>query len=207
MLINYDIPKHLRVTKDKGKVAITTIAPKTIVVNKFTEESAKQFMVEFAAAVETGQEVIPIIIDSYGGGVYSLLSMIDVIKTSPVPVATIVTGKAMSCGAVLFTCGTEGMRYISNNSTLMVHDVASGTRGKLGDMEITVKEARRLNQLIFRVMEDNIGVKRGVLDDIIEKKNRQDWYLTSKQAKVHKLANHIGVPTLTVSVSVTTSFE
>lgn len=40
------------------------------------------------------------------------MSMVSDIKHSRIPVATIVQGKAMSCGAILFSCGEEGMRYM-----------------------------------------------------------------------------------------------
>ena len=77
--------------------------PIIIRVNKFNDESAKKFSSEMALAHNTGQSIIPIVIDSYGGEVYSLMAMISAIKDAEMPVATIVEGKAMSCGAVLFT--------------------------------------------------------------------------------------------------------
>jgi ATP-dependent Clp protease protease subunit len=46
--------------------------PAIVKVNKFTEESAKKFHQEMAMAHNSGQKVIPIVIDSYGGQVYSL---------------------------------------------------------------------------------------------------------------------------------------
>ncbi len=85
-------------------------SPVVIRVNKFDEKSAKDFAEKIASAHNTGQSVIPVIIDSYGGQVYSLMSMIASIKNSELPVATIVEGKAMSCGVILFSCGTEGYR-------------------------------------------------------------------------------------------------
>jgi len=86
--------------------------PIIIHVNEFNDKSAKEFSQSMAIAHNTGQKVIPIVIDSYGGEVYSLMNMISEIKSATLPVATIVQGKAMSCGAVLFTFGTEGKRYM-----------------------------------------------------------------------------------------------
>ena len=87
--------------------------PIVVRVNKFNEEAAKKFTQDMAAAHNSGQNIIPIVIDSYGGQVYSLMSMISDIKSSDLPVATIVEGKAMSCGAVLFTFGEDGHRYMA----------------------------------------------------------------------------------------------
>ena len=99
--------------------------PVVIRVRKFDEPAAKAFSDEMARAQNSGQPIIPIIIDSYGGQVYSLMSMISDIKHSRIPVATIVQGKAMSCGAILFSFGAEGMRYMDPDATVMIHDVSS----------------------------------------------------------------------------------
>ena len=77
--------------------------PIIIRVNKFNEKAALEFATKVAVAHSTGQKVIPVVIDSYGGEVYSLMSMISSIESSELPVATIVEGKAMSCGAVLLS--------------------------------------------------------------------------------------------------------
>ena len=114
--------------------------PIIIRVNKFDEESAKEFAGQMALAHNTGQKVIPIIIDSYGGQVYSLMSMISTIRNSELPVATIVEGKAMSCGVILFSCGTPGYRFVTKEATLMIHDVSSGMVGKNEEIQASAKE-------------------------------------------------------------------
>ena len=105
--------------------------PIIIRVNKFDEKSATDFATKMALAHNSGQQVIPIVIDSYGGQVYSLMSMVAAIEASDLPVATIVEGKAMSCGAVLLTFGEQGMRFAAPNATVMIHDVSSGGHGKI----------------------------------------------------------------------------
>lgn len=52
--------------------------PIIIRVNKFDEKSANDFATKMAMAHNTGQKVIPVVIDSYGGQVYSLLSLIHI---------------------------------------------------------------------------------------------------------------------------------
>lgn len=179
--------------------------PYVITVNKFEEQAAKEFKDAFQKAIDIGQPVIPVLIDSYGGAVYSLLSMIDTIRTATVPVATICMGKAMSCGAVLFTCGAEGKRFMSPNATLMIHDVSSFSFGKVKEMKQDVKEAERLNTIIYEMMETNCGLDKGYLSNIVHSIGRADWYLTPEEAKKHKITNHIRIPTLEVKASVSVS--
>jgi len=181
--------------------------PTVVVVNKFTEESAKVFNADMNRAFQSGQKVIPVFIDSYGGEVYSLLSMIDTIRVSKVPVATIVAGKAMSCGALLFSFGTEGYRFMGPTSTLMIHDVSKGTHGKIEEIKADVGEAERLNQMVFKMMAQNCGHHDSYFLDLIHDKNHADWYLTPSDAKDHKLCNHIRLPEMKTSVSVETHFK
>ena len=133
--------------------------PVIVRVNKFTEDSAKKFYHEMALAHSTGQKVIPIVIDSYGGQVYSLMTMISAIEASDLPVATIVEGKAMSCGAVLLSFGEQGMRFADPNATVMIHDVSSGGWGKIEELKADVAEAERLDEKIFTMMARNCGKK------------------------------------------------
>lgn len=118
--------------------------PVIVQVNKFTEDSARQFIQDLQRAEQNKQSVIPVVIDSYGGQVYALLSMVDAIKRCKKPVATIAMGKAMSCGSILLSCGAEGMRYISPNATVMIHDVSSITMGKVEELKADANEASRL---------------------------------------------------------------
>jgi len=181
--------------------------PVMIRVNKFDEESAKKFAQEMAQAHNTGQKVIPIVIDSYGGQVYSLMSMISAIKHAELPVATIVEGKAMSCGAVLFSFGEEGMRFMDPNATVMIHDVSSMDFGKVEELKAGAKEADRLNTTIYTMMARNCGKKDDHFMKIVDKKKHADWFLDADEAKKHNMANHLRVPKFHIKVAVDIDFE
>jgi len=42
---------------------------------------------------------------------------------------------------------------------------------------------------------------------IVDKKKHADWFLDSKEAKKHGMANHIRVPKLKIEISVDIDFE
>ena len=182
-------------------------SPVIIRVNKFDEESAKKFSEQMALAHNTGQKVIPVVIDSYGGQVYSLMSMISEIKHAEIPVATIVEGKAMSCGAILFSFGTQGYRFMDPDSTVMVHDVSSMDFGKVEELKAGAFEADRLNEKVYRMMAQNCGKKDDYFLKIVDKKKHADWFLDAAETKKHGLANHLRVPKIRISISVDIDFE
>lgn len=176
--------------------------PLVIVVNKFDETSVKTFQEDMDEAHRVGQPVIPIVIDSYGGQVYSLMAMITIIQASKIPVATICEGKAMSCGAILFSFGTEGHRYMSPHATLMIHDVSHGSYGKVIETEACSAQARRLNDTVYKMMAKNCGQPEQYFLDVVHAKGHADWYLDAKECKKHRLANHLRVPELITEVKV-----
>lgn len=181
--------------------------PVIIRVNKFDEDSAKKFSLEMAQAHNTGQKVIPVVIDSYGGQVYSLMSMISAIKHSEIPVATIVEGKAMSCGAILLSFGEEGLRFCDPDATVMIHDVSSMDWGKVEELKAGAAEADRLNTKIYTMMARNCGKKDDYFKKIVDKKKHADWFLDAEEAKKHGLVNQLRVPKVHIKVAVDIDFE
>ena len=181
--------------------------PVIIRVRKFDETAAKEFSTLMMKAQNTGQPMVPVIIDSYGGQVYSLMSMISDIKHSKVPVATVVQGKAMSCGAILFSFGAEGYRYMDRDSTLMIHDVSSMNWGKVEEVKASADETQRLNKKVYQMMAKNCGHHRDYFLDIIHEKGHADWFLEADEAKKHNLANHLRIPEMKIETKVNFKFK
>jgi ATP-dependent Clp endopeptidase proteolytic subunit ClpP len=191
---------------ESGDVVLKYKSPNIIYVNKFSEESAKEFLEAMINAQNTQQSIIPIIIDSYGGEVYSLLKMVDVIKSSSVPVATVCMGKAMSCGAVLLTCGAEGHRYMAPTATVMIHDAATFAMGKVEEIKAEAKEIERLNKLLFKIMADNCGKPDGYFSKLVHEKGHADWFLDADECKKHNMANHSRIPKIKLEFNAEMTF-
>ena len=133
--------------------------------------------------------------------------MMDRISACKKTVATIATGKAMSCGSVLLSCGSEGMRFISPNATVMIHDVSSWAVGKVEEVKTSAEESERLNKLIFETMAKNCGHKSKYFLNLIHDKSHADWFLTAEETVKHNLANHIRVPSFEVKVSLDITYK
>jgi ATP-dependent protease ClpP protease subunit len=179
--------------------------PIIVHVQKFDEDAVKEFREQFEKALHSGQPVVPVLIDSYGGSVYGCLDMISYVKNSPIPVDTIVCGKAMSAGAILFGMGRN--RYMAENATIMLHDASMMTGGKNEEIKSDAKELDRLNTLIFKLLAQNCGHKEDYFVKLLHDKGHADWFLTPKDAKKHKICTNIHVPELQVNVSLAYSFS
>lgn len=174
----------------------------TIYVDKFTDSSAREFYNNFQKAKASGQSIIPIIIESYGGCADALISMMDVVQSSDMPVATIALGKAMSCGSFLLSCGTEGMRYAAPSARIMIHHISSGTWGTEPDMQVDMEETKRLQKYLFHMMAENCGKPKNYFLSKLKEKGNTDWYLTAAEAKKHNLVNHVKIPELGTIVEI-----
>jgi ATP-dependent Clp protease protease subunit len=165
-----------------------------ILVNEFSEFGVRSFKADFDELRNSNLPIIPIVIDSYGGEIYSLLAMLDIISVSDRPIATISIGKAMSCGSILLACGTKGFRFVGPHSTVMIHDAATYSFGKIEDLKSEVGEADRLNNKIFSLLDVKCSKRAGYFKNILAEKKHTNWYLDSEEALKHGLVDHVGIP-------------
>lgn len=181
--------------------------PQVIRVTDFTEDSLESFAKDFNEAQNTGQPVIPIVIDSYGGEVYSLLGMASIIENCSLPVATICASKAMSCGAMLLCMGTEGYRFIDPHATVMMHDVSSMSWGKIEELKAKVKNVDKLNRLIFSKVSKRVGKSASYFLDLIKEQKHVDWFMTAQEAKKHNIVNHLRIPEFEIKIGLDIEFK
>ena len=129
---------------------------------------------------------INLIISSYGGDVYSMMGIIDYIKNLEVKVNTICYGAAMSATAVILACGT-GVRSMSENSTVMIHEGSAFEVGKISDVLKTSDHLKLLHKSINEILGE-VTEKPKVFWNRISK---TDTYLTSEQCLKYGVIDEI----------------
>jgi ATP-dependent Clp protease protease subunit len=118
------------------------------------------------------------LLSTYGGNVYDGLSLYDAIKNSKTDVDITCFGKIMSMGIVILLSAKTRKAY--RNTTFMIHELTSGVIGKLADMEESVDEAKRINRVIFDIIEKETKITHSWLKEIYNK--RKDWFFTAEEA-------------------------
>lgn len=180
--------------------------PIVIRINQFDEQTAREFASAISKAQGTGQPIVPVIIDSYGGEVYSLISMMSSIMNSKIPIATIVQGKAMSCGAILFAMGADGLRFVDPDSIIMIHEISGASWGKIEEIKANSKHLEFLNKTIYVKMAKHLGKQESFFLDKIHEFGHADWFLTATEAQEIGIANHIGLPVMKCKINVEWAF-
>lgn len=126
-------------------------------------------------------------INSPGGSVYDALAIYDTIQYVTNDVQTVGIGVQASAAAFLLSSGTKGKRFVLPNSTVMIHQPSSGTRGKVTDQEIDLRESLRIKHLLEGIMAKNTGQKPEKIHEDMER----DKWLTAEEAKKYGLVDDI----------------
>ena len=136
---------------------------------------------------EDAKKDIYFYINSPGGSVYDALAIYDTMQFVSNDIQTVGIGIQASAAAFLLSSGTKGKRMILPNATVMVHQPSSGTRGKVTDMEIDLKESLRIKHRLNEIMAKNTGqtVKK------IQEDMERDYWMTAEEAKKYGIVDKI----------------
>ena len=136
-------------------------------------------------AIDNGQDPSPakltpieFYLSTYGGACYDGLALYDIIEASLTPIEVVCTGKIMSMG-IIVALGAK-VRKGYRNTTFMIHQVSGVSFGTLRDMEETVAEVSRINDMLFKVIKSKTKITEERLNLVIQQK--QDWFITAEEA-------------------------
>lgn len=126
-------------------------------------------------------------INSPGGVVYDALAIYDTMQYIKSDVQTVGIGVQASAAAFLLSSGAKGKRIMLPNSSVMIHQPSSGTRGKVTDMEIDLKESLRIKHRLNEIMAKNTGqtIKR------IQSDMERDYWMTAEEAKSYGIVDKV----------------
>ncbi len=136
---------------------------------------------------EDAKRDIFLYINSPGGSVYDALAIYDTMQYITNDVQTVGIGVQASAAAFLLSSGTKGKRFLLPNSTVMIHQPSSGTRGKVTDQEIDLRESLRIKRLLEDIMARNTGQPQERIHEDMER----DKWLTAQEALDYGIVDKI----------------
>ena len=122
------------------------------------------------------RQPIKIYIDTYGGSVSVMWSIVKAIKLSKTPVWTINVSNAMSAGAHILAAGHK--RFALPGSTVLIHSgscVYSGTAEQ-------ADQAKKYYDSITKQANELLLVDTKIDAKMLKKKAPFDWYLSAEEA-------------------------
>lgn len=136
---------------------------------------------------EDPKKDIYLYINSPGGSVYDAMAIYDTMQYVKNDIQTVGIGVQASAAAFLLSSGTKGKRSLLPNATVMIHQPSSGTRGKVTDQEIDLKESLRIKKLLESIMVKNTGQKSARIHADMER----DYWMTADEAKQYGLVDTV----------------
>lgn len=130
---------------------------------------------------------IKLYINSPGGSVYDGMAIYDTMQYIKPDVMTIGIGLQASMGAFLLSSGAKGKRFVLPHSKVMIHQPSSGTRGKVTDMEIDLKEGIAVKEMLAELFAKNTGQKLVKIKNDMER----DYWMTPDEAAAYGLVDKV----------------
>jgi len=124
-------------------------------------------------------------INSGGGDVFAVLSIINLIQTNKLNINTIIEGQACSAATILSMIGST--RQITQNSYMLIHNVSSEFWGKMHEFEDEMKNLTLLTKDLRKMYSKYSNIKATQLDKLLKK----DLLLTAKTCLTYGLVDEI----------------
>jgi ATP-dependent Clp protease protease subunit len=113
--------------------------------------------------------------------------MVDVMDYIKSDIRTVNTGMAASMGSVLLGAGTRGKRSSLKHSTTMLHQSSGGFSGNIQDAEIDMKEWKKINNTLFKLLGSYCGKK----PEKVAKDATRDFWLNAEEAVKYGIIDEI----------------
>jgi ATP-dependent Clp protease, protease subunit len=130
---------------------------------------------------------ITMYINSPGGSITSMWSIIDTMNLIKPDVSTVCIGMAASAASLTLANGAKGKRFILPHAEVMIHQPSGGTQGQASDIEITAKHIMKSKDMLHKFMSDKTGqpIKK------LEKDMDRDTFLDASEALEYGIVDKI----------------
>lgn len=128
---------------------------------------------------------IKIYIDTNGGSVQVMWSLINAIKISKTPVYTIVYCMAMSAGSYILASGHK--RFAFPGATILVHSGGVGYQGTVEQVESAKKYYDKFDKITNDFFLENTKINAKDL----KRKGAVDWYMSAEEALANGVIDRI----------------
>lgn len=130
---------------------------------------------------------IHLYINSPGGSVTAGMAIYDTMQFVTCPVATYCIGLAASMGAMLLTAGEAGKRFALPNAEIMIHQPLGGYEGTAVDIDIHVKNIRRMKAQLNNLLKKHTGKTL----EQVEKDTDRDNFMSAPEARDYGLIDGV----------------
>ena len=100
---------------------------------------------------------------SEGGDMSAAFALIDVMRSSKLPIKTVGLGQIASAGLLIFLAGTPGRRTLTPNTSILSHQFSWGSDGKAHELFATMREFELTQKRMVQHYKDCTGLSDTVI--------------------------------------------
>ena len=139
--------------------------------------------------VKKKKKELLLMICSDGGSMENAFALIDVMKSSSIPVKTVGLGSIASCGLLIFLAGTKGRRVLTPNTSILSHQYSWGSDGKHHELWAVTKEFGLAHQRMVQHYQESTGLDEETIKTKLLPAN--DVYLSAEEALALGICDYI----------------
>jgi ATP-dependent Clp protease protease subunit len=176
----------------RDKIELTLLENSTrFLVGEINDMSIETIIkwITYENLVENKNSILTLYINSGGGNMYDAFALIDIMRSSKIPIRTVGVGTVMSAAFLIFASGMKGQRHIGRNTAIMCHQHTSEVEGKYHDVKAAIREDQLTNKRMMDVLKNCTNL------DITTIKTKfmpaSDVFFTAKELVEYGVADQI----------------
>ena len=115
--------------------------------------------------VKKKKKELLLMICSPGGDMEAAFALIDVMRSSSIPVKTVGLGQIASCGLMIFLSGAAGRRILTPNTSILSHQYSWGSEGKHHELFAMTKEFGLAQHRMIELYKETTGLDEATIRD------------------------------------------
>ena len=139
--------------------------------------------------VKKKKKELLLMICSDGGSMENAFALIDVMKSSSIPVKTVGLGSIASSGLLIFLAGTKGRRVLTPNTSILSHQYSWGSDGKHHELWAVTKEFGLAHRRMVQHYQESTGLDEETIKTKLLPAN--DVYLSAEEALALGICDYI----------------
>jgi ATP-dependent Clp protease protease subunit len=130
-----------------------------------------------------------LMICSEGGSVEHAFALIDVMRSSTIPIKTVGLGTIASSGLLIFLSGSRGRRILTPNTSILSHQYSAYSEGKHHELFSITKEFNLVNERMVEHYKETTGLDEATIKTQLLPSS--DVWLTAEEALSMGICDYI----------------
>jgi ATP-dependent Clp protease protease subunit len=130
-----------------------------------------------------------LMICSEGGSVEHAFALIDVMRSSTIPIKTVGLGTIASSGLLIFLSGSRGRRILTPNTSILSHQYSAYSEGKHHELFSITKEFNLVNERMVEHYKETTGLDEATVKSQLLPSS--DVWLSAEEAMSMGICDYI----------------